>query len=122
MTTSTQAFNKDAYLVLSNGNYASLEEASDEFLSVLSEDEGEEFDVEALKGVLMATMNFLRTQRKLDSWLQNNVPAPSKEIIDYSLEVAETIGLTDNVSVTLHLDPDENLLYKDLLNILYPSK
>ena len=120
MTTS-QNLNTLAYLTLSNGNYASLEEASDEFLSVLSEDEGEEFDVEALKGVLMATMNFLRTQRKLDKWLQANVPAPSKEVIDYSLEVADTIGLKENVSVTLNLDPDENLLYKDLLNILYPS-
>lgn len=123
MTTSPQInLNKDAYLVLSNGNYASFEEASDEFISVLAEDEGEDVDVEALKGMMIASMNFLRTQRKLDAWLQNNVPAPEKDVIDYSLEVAETIGLTENVSITLNLNPDENLLYRDLLNILYPTK
>jgi len=123
MTTSSQInLNKDAYLVLSNGNYASFEEASDEFISVLAEDEGEDVDVEALKGMMIASMNFLRTQRKLDAWLQNNVPAPEKDVIDYSLEVAETIGLTENVSITLNLNPDENLLYRDLLNILYPTK
>ncbi len=118
----SQSLNKDAYLALSNGNYASLEEASDEFISVLAEDDGDTVDVEALKGVLIATMNYLRTQRKLDAWLQANVPAPSKEVIDYSFEIAEQIGLTENVSVTLNVEPDENLLYRDLLNILYPSK
>lgn len=122
MTTSSVELNKDAYLALSNGLYASLEEASDEFISVLAEDEGEDVDQEALKGVLVATMNFLRTQRKLDKWLRANVPAPSKEVIDYSLEVAETIGLTDNVTVSLTVNTDDDLLYRELLNILYPSK
>jgi hypothetical protein len=122
MTTSTQTLNKDAYLALSNGNYASLEEAADEFISVLSEDEGDDYDAEALKGVLIATMNFLRTQRKLDTWLQKNVPSPDKEVIEYSLEVAETIGLTENVTITVNVSHDPNLLLRDLLNILYPSK
>lgn len=119
---STTELNKNAYLVLSNGNYHSLEEASDEFITVLAEDEGDDVDVEALKGMMIATMNYLRTQRKLDKFLENNVPAPEKDIIDYALEVADTIGLTDNVSVTVNVNPDENLLYRDLLNILYPTK
>lgn len=118
---SNNELNKEAYLVLSNGNYHSLEEASDEFITVLAEDEGDEVDVEALKGMMIATMNFLRTQRKLDKWLQNNVPSPEKEVVDYALEVADTIGLSENVSVTVNVNPDENLLYRDLLNILYPS-
>jgi len=118
---STRELNQLAYLALSNGNYATLEEASDEFISVLAEDEGDELDADALKGVLIATMNFLRTQRKLDTWLKANVAAPSAEVLDYSLEVAEQIGLKDNVSITVNVTPDENLLYKDLLNILYPS-
>lgn len=124
MTTELTAndLNKEAYLVLSNGNYHSLEEASDEFITVLAEDEGDDVDVEALKGMMIATMNFLRTQRKLDKWLQNNVPEPEKEVVDYALEVADTIGLSENVSVTVNVNPDENLLYRDLLNILYPTK
>lgn len=118
----TTELNKNAYLVLSNGNYHSLEEASDEFITVLAEDEGDEVDVEALKGMMIATMNFLRTQRKLDKFLENNVPAPSKDVVDYAVEVADTIGLSESVSVTVNVNPDENLLYRDLLNILYPTK
>jgi hypothetical protein len=119
---STTELNKNAYLVLSNGNYHSLEEASDEFITILAEDEGDDVDVEALKGMMIATMNFLRTQRKLDKFLENNVPAPEKDIVDYALEVADTIGLSDNVTVTVNVNPDDNLLYRDLLNILYPTK
>ena len=113
--------NKDAYLLLSNGNYATLEEATDEYIAILSEDEGDEFDLEAAKGVLMATMNYLRTQRKLDKFLQNNVPDAPKEVVDYALEVADQIGLGDNVSVSINVTPKDEL-YRDLLNILYPSK
>lgn len=112
--------NKDAYLALSNGNYATLEEATDEFIGILSEDD--ENDVEAMQGVLVATLNFLRTQRKLDKWLRDNVPAPSGEVLDYSLEVAEQIGLKDNVTVSVNVVPDETVLYKELLSIIYPAK
>lgn len=113
--------NKDAYLLLSNGNYATLNEATDEFIAILSEDEGDEFDIEAAKGVLMATMNFLRTQRKLDKFLQNNVPEAPRDVVAYALEVAEQIGLKENVSVSINVTPKEEL-YRDLLNILYPTK
>ena len=113
--------NKDAYLLLSNGNYATLNEATDEFIGILSEDEGDEFDIEAAKGILTATMNFLRTQRVLDKFLQNNVPDAPKEVVDYAMEVADQIGLGKNVSVSLNVVPQEEL-YRDLLNILYPSK
>ena len=112
---------KDAYLALSNGNYASLEESTDEFISIISEDEGD-LDPEALKGILVATLNFLRTQRKLNKYLVDNVPAPDKDVVDYAVDVAERIGLTENVSVTLNVTPDDNVLYRELLNILYPSK
>lgn len=111
---------KDAYLLLSNGNYATLNEATDEFIAVLSEDEGDEFDIEAAKGIVVATMNFLRTQRKLDKYLQNNVPEAPRDVVSYALEVAEQIGLKDSVSVSLNVVPREEL-YRDLLNILYPS-
>lgn len=111
--------NKDAYLLLSNGNYATLNEACDEFISILSD--SDEDDVEAMRGILVATMNYLRTQRKLDRFLQNNVPEAPKEVVDYAMEVAEQIGLSDNVTVVINVTPKEEL-YRDLLNILYPSK
>ena len=112
--------NKDAYLLLSNGNFATLNEACDEFIAVLSEDEGDEFDIEAAKGIVMATMNFLRTQRKLDTFLQANVAPADKDTVDYALEVADQIGLKDNVSVSVNVTPKEEL-FRDLINILYPS-
>lgn len=113
--------NKDAYLLLSNGNYATLNEASDEFIAILSDDEGDEVDQEAMKGIMIATLNFLHAQRKLDKFLQDNVPPAEKDVVDYALEVADRIGLGDNVSVTINVVPKEEL-YRDLLNILYPSK
>lgn len=112
--------NKDAYLLLSNGNFATLNEASDEFIAILSEDEGDEFDIEAAKGIVIATMNFLRTQRKLDKFLQANVPPAEQDVVNYALEVADTIGLKDNVSVTVNVVPKEEL-YRDLINLLYPT-
>lgn len=116
---SSQDLNKDAYLTLSNGNYATLEEATDEYLNVLSEDEGDDFDPEAMRGVLMATMNFLHVQRKLDKWLQDNVPAPTGDVVDYSVEVAERLGLNTTVSVGV---TPEQIDYKELFDILFPSK
>ena len=115
---SNTELNKDAYLLLSNGNYATLNEATDEFIGILSEDEDD--DIEAMRGILIATMNFLRTQRKLDKFLQDNVPPAPHDVVEYALEVAEQVGLKDNVSVSISVTPKEEL-YRDLLNLLYPS-
>ena len=110
---------KDAYISLTNGNIAGLEENVEEYLTVLAEEN--EDDVEALRSIVTETLKFLAAQRKIDGYLHDNVAQPTAEDVDYSLEVAESIGLTDSFSVKVIAVPQE-VAYREALDIIYAGE
>jgi hypothetical protein len=110
---------KDAYVSLTNGNIAGLEENVEEYLSVLAEEN--EDDAEAMRGIVTETLKFLAAQRKLDSYLHDNVAPPTAEAVDFALEVAEQVGLTASFGVRVVAVPQE-IAYKEALDILFSGE
>ena len=116
---SSTELNQLAYLHLTQANNAHFEEAISEFVTILAEDDDE--NVDALRGVMTATLTHLSTQRKLEKFLSDNVPAPSKDIIEYSLEVAERLRIQGfSVRPTIIIEPKE-VNYKELLDLLFSN-
>lgn len=112
-------FNKEAYLALTHSNNAHFEEAIEEYITILAEENEE--DIDALRGVMTATLTHLAIQRKLDKFLTDNVAEPTKEAVEYSLEVAERLGLKGfSTRPTIVVDPKE-LDYKALLELIYSN-
>jgi hypothetical protein len=110
---------KDAYVSLTNGNIAGLEENVEEYLSVLAEET--EDDAEAMRGIVTETLKFLAAQRKLDSYLHDNVVPPNAEAVDFAMEVAETLGLTASFGVKVVAVPRE-MAFKEALDILFSGE
>lgn len=112
-------FNKDAYLALTHANNEHFEDEIQEYIGILADDD--EDNPEALRGVMTATLNHLAIQRKLDKFLTDNVPEPSQEAVDYSLEVAENIGIKGfTTKPTIVVNPKE-IDYKALLELIYSN-
>jgi hypothetical protein len=114
-----------AYVALTNGNIAGLEENVEEYLDVLAdENEGEvatEDILEAHRGIVTETLKFLAAQRKLDHYLKDNVAPADSDTVDYSLEVAESLGLTATFGVRVVAVPQE-IAYKEALDILFSGE
>jgi hypothetical protein len=114
--TSTE-MNQLAYMHLTASNNAHFEESISEFVTILAEDDDE--NVDALRGVMTATLTYLAVQRKLEKFLTDNVPAPAQDIVEYSLEVAERLRIQGfSVRPTIVIEPEE-VKYKELLELLY---
>ena len=109
-----------AYVSLTNGNIAGLEENVEEYLNVLADDTEEE-DVEAMRGIVTETLKFLSAQRKLDTYLHDNVAPPTAEAVDYAMEVAESLGLTSSFGVRVVAVPQE-IAFKEALDILFSGE
>jgi hypothetical protein len=113
--------NKDAYLSLTNGNIAGLEENVEEYLDILAEENEDEPDnLEALRGIVTETMKFLSIQRKLNAYLEDNVPQPDRETVDYAMEVSEQLGIT---AFGVRVVPvPQDVAYKEALDILFQGE
>lgn len=112
-------FNKDAYLALTHANNEHFEDEIQEYIAILADDDEE--NVEAMRGVLTATLNHLAIQRKLDKFLTDNVPEPTEESVEHSLEVAERIGIKGfSTKPTIVVNPKEKD-YKALLDLIYSN-
>ena len=108
--------NKEAYLSLTVANNIHFEESIAEYIDILASDDEE--DIEALRGVMTATLTHLAVQRKLDDFLEKNIPSQSKESVEYSLEVAENIGIQGfSTRPTIVANPD-TVDYKSLLELI----
>lgn len=110
---------KDAYVSLTNGNIAGLEENVEEYLSVLAEEN--EDDAEAMRGIVTETLKFLSAQRKIDTYLKDNVAPPTADAVDYAMEVADSIGLTASFGVRVVAVPQE-IAFKEALDILFSGE
>lgn len=110
-----------AYITLTNGNIAGLEENLGESLNILADAETNEEELDALRNIATETIKFLTAQRKIDEWLKNNVTMPDSEQVDYALEVADTIGLTETFGVRVIALPKE-IAYKEALDILFSGE
>jgi hypothetical protein len=116
---SSTEFNKDAYLALTHSNNLHFEDQIEEFIGVLADDDEENLD--ALRGVMIATLSHLAIQRKLDRFLTDNVPEPSEAAVEYSLEVAENLGIKGfSTKPTIVVEPEE-VNYKALLDLIYSN-
>lgn len=109
--------NKDAYISLTNGNIAGLEENVEEYLTVLAEEN--EDDIEALRGIVTEVLKFLSIQRPINEWLVANVPSPDQETVGYAMDVAEQLGITA-FGVRVVKVPQE-IAYKEALDILFST-
>ena len=110
-----------AYVALTNGNIAGLEENIEETLNILSDAESNEEELDALRSFATETIKFLTAQRKLDSYLKDNVATPAADTVEYALEVAESLGLTENFGVKVVAVPQE-IAYKEALDILFSGE
>lgn len=109
--------NKDAYLALTSSNNAAFEDAIEEYIGILAEEDEE--DIDALRGVMTATLTHLAIQRKLDKFLIDNVSAPSEDIVEYSLEVAERLKIQGfSTRQQIVVEPKE-VDYKALLEFIF---
>lgn len=112
---------KDSYLSLTAGNIAGLEENLEEFVTALAEAEGDEDDLETLRSVVTETLKFLAVQRKLDSYLHDNVARPDTDTVNEAMEVAEQLGITATFGVRVVSVPTE-VAYRDALDIIYSGE
>lgn len=114
-----------AYVSLTNGNIAGLEENVEEYLTILADEDSEDVTsqdvIEAHRGIVTETLKFLSAQRKLDSYLRDNVPGPDADAVDYAMEVAESLGLTASFGVRVVAVPQE-IAYKEALDILFSGE
>lgn len=116
---SSTVMNKEAYLALTHSNNARFEEAIEEYVGILAEENEE--DPDAMRGVLTATLTHLAIQRKLDKFLVDNVESPSEEIVEYSLEVAERLKIQGfSTQQTIVVNPRE-IDYKGILDYIFST-
>jgi hypothetical protein len=110
-----------AYITLTNGNIAGLEENLEETLNILADVESSDEELDALRNIATEAIKFLTAQRKIDEWLKNNISMPDAEAVDYALEVADSIGLTETFGVRVVALPKE-IAYKEALDILFSGE
>lgn len=108
--------NKAAYVALTASNNAHFETQISEYIDILATEDEE--DINALRGVMTATLTHLAVQRKLEKFRTDSIPADSQEVVDYSLEVAENLKIAGfSVRPTIVISPEE-VDYKALLELI----
>jgi hypothetical protein len=112
-------FKKSAYIALTNSTSNFFEEAVEEYIDILNDDDASEVETsEAMRGIVNAALTQLAIQRKLNKYLTDNVPAPTDEAVEFALEVAETVGIEGfSVKTAIVADP-ANRSIESLLKIL----